>query len=54
MSKSVNRIYILTKRNFKEIIRDPLSLIFIIVLPLVMEILFYFLFSKEDLIETKE
>lgn len=46
MSKSINRIYILTKRNFKEIIRDPLSLIFIIVLPLVMEILFYFLFSK--------
>ena len=46
MNQSINRIWILTKRNFKEIMRDPLSLVFIIALPLVMEILFYILFSK--------
>lgn len=46
MSKSFSRILTLTKRNIKEIIRDPLSLVFIIGLPLVMEILFYFLFHN--------
>ena len=46
MSKSISRILTLTKRNIKEIIRDPLSLVFIIGLPLVMEILFYFLFHN--------
>ena len=34
----------LTSRNIKEIIRDPVSLIFMIALPFFMEILFYFLF----------
>ncbi len=42
----MKRIITLTKRNFKEMLRDPLSLIFMIGLPLVMEILFYFLFHK--------
>ena len=40
MQKSISRILILTKRNILEIIRDPLSLIFTIGLPLFMEILF--------------
>lgn len=42
----MSRIITLTKRNLKEIIRDPLSLVFTIGLPLVMEILFYFIFHK--------
>ena len=42
----MNRIFILTKRNLKEILRDPLSLIFIIGLPLLMEIMFYYLFHE--------
>lgn len=46
MSKSLSRIFILTKRNLKEITRDPISLVFIIGLPLVMEILFYLIFHK--------
>ena len=46
MNKSLSRIIILTKRNFKEILRDPISLIFTIGLPLVMEIVFYFLFHE--------
>lgn len=44
MNKSISRIVTLSNRNLKEILRDPLSLIFIIAMPLVMEILFYFLF----------
>lgn len=44
MPKSVSRIKILTIRNLKEIMRDPVSLVFLLALPLVMEILFYFLF----------
>lgn len=44
MRNSISRIVVLTKRNIKEIIRDPLSLIFTILLPLFMEILFYFIF----------
>ena len=44
MNKSLSRIFTLTKRNLKEIIRDPLSLIFTLVLPLFMEILFYLIF----------
>ena len=39
MAKSLRRILILTKRNLKEIVRDPLSLVFTILLPLFMEIL---------------
>lgn len=46
MFKSVKRILVLTKRNLKEILRDPLSLIFMLGLPLLMEILFYFIFHK--------
>ncbi|MBO4283833.1 MAG: ABC transporter permease [Clostridia bacterium] len=46
MRNSVSRIYALSKRNAKEIVRDPLSLIFMIGLPLFMEVLFYFLFHK--------
>ena len=46
MKKSLSRILILTKRNILEIIRDPLSLIFTLALPLVMEILFYLIFHN--------
>lgn len=46
MRDSVRRIITLTKRNLKEILRDPLSLAFLCALPLVMEILFYFLFHR--------
>ena len=46
MNKSLKRIYVLTKRNIKEIIRDPLSLTFTLALPLFMEILFYFIFHE--------
>lgn len=46
MSKSIHRIFILAKRNIKEIIRDPLSLIFMLGLPLLMEVLFYFIFHN--------
>ncbi|MBQ2053284.1 MAG: ABC transporter permease, partial [Bacilli bacterium] len=44
MKESLSRIIILTKRDFKEILRDPLSLIFTIGMPLLLEILFYFIF----------
>ena len=46
MIKSISRIFTLTKRNVKEIIRDPLSLSFTVGLPLVMEILFYSIFHN--------
>ena len=46
MLKSLNRIFTLTKRNLKEILRDPLSLVFMLGLPLLMELLFYFLFQN--------
>ncbi len=46
MKKSLSRIYILTKRNIKEILRDPLSLIFTLAMPLFLEILFYFIFHN--------
>ncbi len=44
MNKSLSRVFTLTNRNLKEIIRDPLSLIFTLALPLFMEILFYLIF----------
>ena len=44
MRKSAGRILTLTGRNLKEMIRDPLSLIFTLGLPLLMEVLFYLLF----------
>ena len=46
MRKSCSRILILTRRNIKEILRDPLSLVFTFALPLVMELLFYFIFHN--------
>ena len=46
MKGSFSRINALAGRNMKEILRDPLSLVFIIGLPLVMEILFYLIFHK--------
>ena len=46
MSNSISRILTLTKRNIKEILRDPISLVFTIGLPLVMEILFYYIFHE--------
>ncbi|MBP5356617.1 MAG: ABC transporter permease [Clostridia bacterium] len=46
MKKSLSRTIILTKRNFKEILRDPLSLVFTLGMPLFMEILFYFIFHN--------
>ena len=47
MKKSLSRICILTKRNLKEIFRDPISIIFMFGLPLLMEILFYILFHGQ-------
>ncbi len=46
MRKSLSRVMTITGRNMKEILRDPLSLIFMLALPLFMEILFYFIFHK--------
>ncbi|MBO4534692.1 MAG: ABC transporter permease [Clostridia bacterium] len=46
MRKSLSRIATLAGRNLLEIARDPLSLFFMMALPLIMEILFYFLFHK--------
>ena len=47
MSKSFSRIMTLTKRTLKELFRDPISLGFTLGLPLIMEILFYFLFHDK-------
>ena len=44
--KSINRIRALTGRNLREILRDPLSLIFLLGMPSVMLILFYLLFHQ--------
>lgn len=44
MKSSLKRIAVLAKRNFKEIIRDPIMLIFMFALPIGMEVLFYLLF----------
>ena len=46
MLKSIKRIFTLTSRNLKEILRDPLSLIFTFGLPLFMEVLFYLIFHN--------
>ncbi len=46
MKESLSRIVTLTKRNIKEILRDPLSLIFTLGMPLFMEILFYLIFHN--------
>ena len=44
MRESFARISALTGRNLKEIIREPLAVILTIGLPLVMEVIFYFIF----------
>ena len=46
MRKSLTRLWILSGRNLKEIRRDPLSLIFMIAVPLGLEVLFYAIFHK--------
>ena len=46
MRESLKRIGTLTLRNLKEIARDPLSLVFTLLMPLFMEILFYFIFHN--------
>ena len=46
MKKSLARIRALAGRNGKELLRDPLSLVFLVLMPLGMELLFYFLFHK--------
>lgn len=46
MKKSFARIRALTGRNERELLRDPLSLVFLVLMPLAMEVLFYFLFHK--------
>lgn len=46
MRGSLIRIAALTRRNVKEILRDPLSLIFMLAMPLVMLVLFYVIFHK--------
>ena len=40
MKKSLSRIITLTKRDFKEILRDPLSIIFSVLLPLFLLFIF--------------
>ena len=49
MRNSLKRISVLTGRNFKEIVRDPLSLVFTIAMPLMMELVFYFLFHTQTM-----
>ncbi|MBO4217711.1 MAG: ABC transporter permease [Clostridia bacterium] len=44
MRKSFDRVATLSKRNIKEIVRDPLSLLFMLGLPLFLEVLFYLIF----------
>ena len=46
MRNAGKRIVALTKRNLLEIVRDPLSLMFLIAMPLGMLVLFYFLFHR--------
>ena len=46
MRDSIRRIRLLAGRNVKEIRRDPLSLIFMMAMPLLMEVLFYYLFHE--------
>lgn len=41
----MKRSLIFASRNIKEILRDPLSLVFLLALPFIMLILFYFLFN---------
>ena len=47
MKESIKRINALTNRNIKEIIRDPLSLIFFFAVPILMLLMFYYLFHQQ-------
>ena len=47
MKESIGRIWALAKRNFKEMLREPLSLVFTMGFPLLLEVLFYFIFHKQ-------
>ena len=42
----ITRIYALTKRNVKEILREPINLVFLYGLPAAMLVLFYLLFHS--------
>lgn len=42
----MNRLFSFTKRNIKEIWRDPISLVFLYALPILMLILFYCIFHQ--------
>lgn len=46
MNKSISRIIVLANRNLKEILRDPLSLMFTFAMPLLLEVLFYLIFHQ--------
>ena len=46
MRAEAKRIFTLTKRNLKEILRDPISLVFLLGMPLIMLILFYYIFHN--------
>ena len=46
MRNSCRRIFTLALRNLKEIVREPLGLIFMIGLPLVLQVLFYYIFHN--------
>ena len=48
MKAAVGRVFALIKRNVKEILRDPLSLAFMMAMPLGMELLFYFIFHGQS------
>lgn len=46
MNKPIRRICVLTKRNLKEILRDPMSLVFCALLPVAMLVIMQLLFAK--------
>ncbi|MBQ7700350.1 MAG: ABC transporter permease [Clostridia bacterium] len=46
MKEASKRIFALTKRNLKEILREPVSLIFLLGLPLFLLVLFYYIFHN--------
>lgn len=46
MRSSLRRIGALTRRNLKEVARDPLSLIFLLGMPLAMLLIFYYAFHE--------
>ena len=46
MRNSCRRVFVLAARNLKELVREPLGLVFMLGLPLVMEVLFYYIFHN--------